>query len=122
MDTSQMNHQQLALWAAACANCALAIFEAESNDERPRKAIEAARAWAEGKLKMTEARQYAFAAHAAARAVTHQAASAAARSAGHAAATAHVATHAKYAVSYALKAVKDDETLKEKLNSLLRTD
>ena len=101
---SQEEHIQLAIWAANCAEDVLPIFEANCDDDRPRKAIEAARAWARGELKMTTARKFAFAAHAAARMANNPAAIAAARSAAHAAATAHVASHAKYANSYAQKA------------------
>jgi Imm-5 like putative immunity protein len=72
-------------------------------DDRPRKAIEAARAWVRGDLAMVEARKAAFAAHAAARDAVHPTAQAAARAAGHAAATAHVADHARHAAAYALK-------------------
>ena len=40
------NHQLLALWAATCAEHVLPLFEqANPTDERPRKAIELARAW-----------------------------------------------------------------------------
>ncbi|WP_415813825.1 putative immunity protein, partial [Deinococcus marmoris] len=44
----------------------LACFEAHRpDDDRPRKAVEAARAWARGDLRMVEARAAAFACHAA---------------------------------------------------------
>lgn len=102
---SQEEHIQLAIWAANCAEGVLSIFEANCDDDRPRKAIEAARAWARGELKMTAARKFAFAAHAAARMASTPTAIAAARAAGHAAATAHVASHAKYAAAYAQKAM-----------------
>ena len=97
-------HKALALWAAECAERVLSVFELEHNDNRPRQAIEAARAWVIGEMKMTEARKFAFAAHAAAQDAKSEEASAAARSAGHAAATAHVPDHAQYAAQYALKA------------------
>ncbi|MFT2010713.1 putative immunity protein [Pontibacter sp. 13R65] len=98
-------HQQIALWAAACAEHVIAQFEqAQPEDCRPRKAIQAARLWVSGTLPMATARQFAFAAHAAAREATQPEAIAAARAAGHAAATAHVASHARYAASYACKA------------------
>jgi len=98
-------HQELALWAADCAERVLALFEAECpDDQRPRQAIEAARLWQAGRLQMVEARAFAFAAHAAARQRVRKAAVAAARAAGHAAATAHVATHAPHAADYARKA------------------
>lgn len=79
---------------------------------------------------MADARKLAFAAHAAARQATGEAAMAAARSAGHAAATAHVATHAPHAASYALKAKKaageDDEVehrwQQQRLTSLASND
>ncbi len=104
------DHQLLALWSAACAERVLHLFEAVSpSDDRPRKAIEAARAWVRGELKMTAARKIAFASHAAARESNSEsaclAARAAARAAGHAAATAHVATHSPHAAAYAIKAI-----------------
>lgn len=100
------DHQQLALWAADCAERVLMVFENASDDPRPRQAIDAARKWANGEISVSEARKAAFGAHAAAREVTDSFAKAAARSAGHAAATAHVITHSKYAETYALKAKK----------------
>lgn len=94
----------LALWAADKAEAVLINFEEHYPvDDRPRKAIAAARAWARGGMKMIEARRCAIAAHAAARQATMPAAVAAARSAGHAAATAHAGDHAKAAASYAVK-------------------
>jgi hypothetical protein len=99
------DHEQLALWAAGCAERVLELFEREHPDDgRPRTAIAAAREWQLGNLSVAEARTFAFAAHSAARAATKPAAVAAARAAGHAAATAHVATHARHAASYAAKA------------------
>src|SRR4051812_16786505 len=50
------DHQLLALWAAACAEHVLDFFEsAQPDDPRPRHAIEHARAWVHGEVKMTEA-------------------------------------------------------------------
>lgn len=104
------DHRRLALWAAACAERALPCFEKISpEDNRPRTAIAAARAWARGEIKMSDARRAAFASHAAARAVKHAAARAAARAAGHAAATAHVPAHARHAARYALDAVSAED-------------
>ena len=100
------DHRALALWAADCAGYVLPTFETRyPQDDRPRKAIEAGRAWARGKAPVSEARTAAFAAHAAARDADNPAARAAARAAGHAAATAHVAGHARRAADYAVKAV-----------------
>ncbi|WP_409025023.1 putative immunity protein [Hymenobacter sp.] len=99
-------HKRLAVWAADCAERVLSLFEqACPDDYRPREAIAAARAWVRNGLTVSEARQCAFAAHAAARDAQNPAAVAAARAAGHAAATAHVATHARHAEAYARRAV-----------------
>ena len=101
----EQDHRSLALWAADCAEHVLACFEERyPEDDRPRKAIAAGRAWARGELTVSKARAAAFAAHAAARDADHAAARAAARAAGHAAATAHVADHARHAAAYAVNA------------------
>ena len=51
------DHQLLALWAAACAEHVLHLFEsAHPGDPRPRQAIEHARAWARGEVAMMESR------------------------------------------------------------------
>ncbi|MFC4549163.1 MULTISPECIES: putative immunity protein [Halorussus] len=98
-------HRSLARWAADCAEHVLAHFEeARPDDDRPRKAVEAARAWARGEVTMGEAREAALAAHAAARETDRTAAREAARAAGHAAATAHVDGHAEGAANYGVKA------------------
>ena len=89
------------LFAADCAEQVLHIFEAAyPTDDRPRKAIEAARSG----VSVPVARAAAFAAHAAARDATDVAAVYAARAAGHAAATIHVAAHAPHAAACAGKA------------------
>jgi hypothetical protein len=108
LSDEKRDQRTLALWAADCAERVLPIFEAKyPDDDRPRKAIEAARAWARGKLRVGEARAAALATHAAAREATDPAAIAAARAAGHAAATAHVATHCSAAAHYAIKAAHE---------------
>ena len=62
------DHQLLALWAASCAEHVLDLFEsAQPEDPRPRQAIEQARAWVRGEVKMTQARTAAGHAMAAAR-------------------------------------------------------
>lgn len=99
------DRKALAVWAADCAEHVLPLFEKEHpQDDRPHRAIEAARAFARGEIRVGVARSAALAAHAAARAATAPAAIAAARAAGHAAATAHVARHALGPVMYATKA------------------
>lgn len=98
----------LARWAADCAERVLACFEdVRPDDDRPRQAVEAARAWARGEISVGSARSSASAAHDAASDTdpAAEAARAAARAAGYAAATAYLAEHAAQAARYALKAV-----------------
>jgi hypothetical protein len=92
----------LAVWAADCAERTLPLFEAQApGDTRPREAIQGARSFALGELRIGQARALAVAAHAAARDVGGDpAAVAAARAAGHAVATAHMAAHAR-GIAYA---------------------
>lgn len=101
-------HKLLVIWAADCAEHVLPLFEDYyPEDDRPRQAIAAARAWVRSEMKMTKARKFALAAHAAARNAAEPEAIAAARAAGHAAATAHVPGHAKHAAAYAAKSSLD---------------
>ncbi|MFI5273943.1 MAG: putative immunity protein [Ktedonobacterales bacterium] len=105
MRRDTQDHRSLVLWATDCAEHVLPSFEEQyPQDDRPRNAVEAGRAWARGEIALGEARGAAFAAHAAAREANHAAARAAARAAGHAAATAHVAGHAGHAAGYAVTA------------------
>jgi hypothetical protein len=102
---TDLDHQLLALWAAACAEHVLHLFEsARPSDTRPRQAIEQARAWVRGEIRMSQARAAAGHANAAAREL-----SGAARAAAHAAgqaAVAHVAAHELGAAAYAIKAAR----------------
>ena len=98
------DHRLLALWAAVCAEHVLHLFEsAQPSDPRPRHAIEQVRAWARGEIKMSQSRDSAGHAQAAAR-VLSGAARHAAFAAGQAAAVAHVAAHELGAAAYAIKA------------------
>lgn len=100
------DHQLLALWAADCAEHVLHHFEqAQPTDTRPRAAIDAARAWARGDLKMMEARALGGHAMGAARPL-EGAARFAAYAAGQAACVGHVAEHDLGAAAYAIKAVQ----------------
>ena len=100
------DHHLLALWAAACAEHVLDLFEAvRPDDPRPRQAIEAARAWVRGELTMTQARTAGGHAMGAARDLTG-AARHAAYAAGQAGVVAHVAAHELGAAAYAIKAAR----------------
>lgn len=101
-------HKLFGLKAAKEAERVLPIFEKEHpNDNRPRHAIKAIKAWAQDKRKlgMTEVRKLSLDSHAAAREAKTNAARFAARAAGHAIATWHVPTHALGALMYAQKAI-----------------
>ena len=100
------DHHLLAIWAADCAEHVLDHFErVRPGDERPRHAIEMARAWARGEVSMTESRTAAGHAQGAARDLSG-AARHAAYAAGQAAAVAHVAAHELGAAAYAIKAAR----------------
>jgi hypothetical protein len=101
-----VDHHLLATWAADCAEHVLHHFERECpDDDRPRRAIELARAWARGGVSMTEARAAGGHAMGAARDL-RGAARFAAYAAGQAAVVAHVAAHELGAAAYAIKAVR----------------
>ena len=100
------DHQLLALWAATCAEHVLYLFESvKPSDPRPRQAIEAARAWTRGEIKMMQARAVGGHAMGAARDLSG-AARYAAYAAGQAAVVAHVAAHELGAAAYAIKAAR----------------
>jgi hypothetical protein len=100
------DHHLLALWAASCAEHVLPFFEAvQPDDPRPREAIEYARAWVRGEVKMMAARAAGGHAMGAARDL-RGAARHAAYAAGQAAVVAHVAAHELGAAAYAIKAAR----------------
>jgi hypothetical protein len=101
---SDANHHLLSLWAADCAEHVLALFNSDCpGDERPREAIEAARAWARKQMSVTDAKRAAWEANNAARPLIG-AAKFAALSAGQAAVVCHVAAHELGAAAYAIRA------------------
>ena len=100
------DHRLLALWAAACAERVLSLFErAVPDDAWPRQAIDAARSWACGELPMMRTRALGGHAMGAARPL-RGAPRFAAYAAGQAACVAHVAEHDLGAAAYAIKAAQ----------------
>jgi len=96
------DHHLLAVWAADCAQHVLHLFEEmQPNDDRPRQAIEQARAWARGEITMSQSRAAGGHAMAAAREL-----SGAARHAAYAAGQASVVAHELGAAAYAIKAAR----------------
>lgn len=103
---SDSDHRLLALWAADCAEHVLHLFESVvPDDPRPRRAIEHARGWVTGEIRMMEARAIGGAANSAARPLKG-APRFAAYAAAQAALVAHVAAHELGAAAYAIKAVR----------------
>lgn len=98
-------HIQLMIWACDCVKHVLPLL-GENPDKRLVNALVVARAWAEGKAKVGDARKASVQAHAAAREFSDPVAIAIARAAGHAVATAHMADHSLGPALYALRAVK----------------
>jgi hypothetical protein len=99
------DHRLLALWAAACAEHVLHLFESvQPSDPRPRRTIESTQAWARGEMTMSQARA-AAGANAAAREL-RGAARYAAYAAGQAVAVSHVPAHELGAAAYAIKAAR----------------
>jgi hypothetical protein len=100
------DHRLLALWAAACAEHVLHLFESvQPSDPRPREAIEQIRAWARGEIRMSQSRAAGGHAMGAARELSG-APRFAAYAAGQAAVVAHVAAHELGAAAYAIKAAR----------------
>ena len=103
---SDGDHHLLAIWAANCAEHVLPYFEAARPDDgRPRRAIELARAWAQGQVSWWDARTAGGHSNAAARDL-RGAARCAAYAAGQASAVGHVAAHELGAAAYAIRAVQ----------------
>ena len=103
---SDENHRRLALWAAACAEHVLPLFQTvRPDDDRPKAALDALRAWVRGELPMMRTRAAGGHAMAAARPLTG-APRFAAYAAGQAACVAHVPEHDLGAAAYAIRAVQ----------------
>ena len=100
------DHRLLAVWAAACAEHVLHLFESvKPADPRPRRAIEQIRAWTRGEITMSGSRAAGGHAMGAARELSG-AARHAAYAAGQAGVVAHVAAHELGAAAYAIKAAR----------------
>lgn len=98
------DHRLLAGWARKCAGHVLEhVSRLKPEELRPLQALEVSAAWVRGEASMTQARQAAFAANAAARELKG-AARFAALAAGQAVAVAHVAAHDLGAAAYAIRA------------------
>jgi hypothetical protein len=103
---SEDDRRELIVWAVACAERVLPIFEAaRPDDPRPRDALVGALEFSRNERRIGSARSLAVSCHAAARGATLPSAVAAARACGHAVAVAHMGSHARGVPLYALRAV-----------------
>jgi hypothetical protein len=115
VELSMQDLRVVARYAAECAQEALALFEKHSpDDRRPRLAVEAAWAFAEGAARTKLQRTSALAAHKAAQEATTEAAREAARACGQAAAAAYLhplahATQVKHILGAAAHAARAAE-------------
>jgi hypothetical protein len=114
-----MNHKQQIKWSIYCAEQVIKIYEDKyPNDDRPRKAIAAAKAYLKSPTKENKAAAYAAAnadAYAAARAAAY-----AAYAAAYAAYAANAAYAAANAAAYAARAAADAVAYKEMNIKLLK--
>jgi Imm-5 like putative immunity protein len=103
---SEDDRRTLIVWAVACAERVLPLFEeASRGDQRPRQALAGALAFSRSEVRIGVIRQLAAACHAAARHAPRPEATAAARACGHAAPVAHMAAHTRGVPLYARKAL-----------------
>lgn len=101
----EADRRRVAAWAADCAERVLGLFEAAApDDDRPRRLIGRARAFARGELDTAEGIRRRFEGGVGATESTSPAAAAAARAAGQAVAVCHMGAHALGAAAYAAKA------------------
>ena len=105
-DMSRQNHRTLILWAFDCAQEALSCLEKSCpNDPRPREAMALCRLWAQGSVKMPQARPAILALHAMAKEVSCPVDAALCHAVGHACATVHTHKHAIGLPLYELTAI-----------------
>lgn len=117
-------HKALILWALDCAQEALTAFESKCPGEsRPRNALELSRMWAQGIIKMPQARKAILEAHAVAKELEDKECIALVHAIGQAASTVHTGSHAPGLIFYELTAVVHrsglkncDAPVREKIN------
>ncbi len=101
----QTNRRALVLWALELAEETAVQLEAKYPDHRPREAVEAARAWAKGEIKMPIAKQAILNCHAMAKELENPADIARCHAVGQACSMVHTAGHALGYPMYELTAI-----------------
>lgn len=102
----KQNHRTVILWALDCAQIPLAEIETEYPfEQRPRRCLQIGAQWAQGKVKMPEAKKAILACHAVAKTIDDPAMIALCHAIGQAAASVHTETHALGLAIYELTAL-----------------
>jgi hypothetical protein len=108
------NRRALILWALELAEETVLVLEVRyPDDHRPRKAVEAARAWAAGEIKMPLARRAILACHAMAKELVEPADIAWCHAVGQACSTVHTEGHALGYPIYELTALAREQGLED---------
>lgn len=102
----ELPHRALVLWAFDCANLTLKDFSDSYPFElRPQVCLKKCKLWAEGKIKMKEAKKAILDCHGVAKIINDEVNKARCHAIGHAGATVHVGTHAIGLPMYELTAI-----------------
>jgi len=103
---AEQRHRTLVMWSFEQAvRCAEVLRARYPDEERPDKAISMCREWAQGEIKMPEAKRAIMAVHAAAKCMDSSSDRALCHAVGQACAAVHVETHAIGAAFYELSAI-----------------
>ena len=124
----RQKHRTLVLWAFECVKSPLKIFEEKYPDEkRPRKTIELCKKWAEGEIKMSEAKRAILDCHAFCKEIDDEYYIALCHGIAQGISTVHVETHALGLPFYELTSIviknRDNyaEKVKEKIKYYIDT-
>ncbi|MGD9605327.1 MAG: putative immunity protein [Bacilli bacterium] len=116
-----VNHRTLVLWTIDCAQELLPLFfEKYPYEKRPVRAIETAKDWSKGRIKMKQAKLAAKETHQCAREINDLSASSFAHAIGHVIGTVHVETHALGFIIYTLTAYYHRDEGKQNLQKYLQ--
>lgn len=119
----RQKHRTLVLWAFECGKSPLKIFEEKYPDEkRPRKAIELCKKWAEGEIKMPEAKRAILDCHAVCKEIDDEYYIALCHAIAQGISTVHVETHALGLPFYELTSIviKNRDNYEEKVKEKIK--
>lgn len=119
----KQKHRTLVLWAFECIKGPLKIFEEKyPNEKRPRKAIELCKRWAEGEIKMPEAKRAILDCHAVCKEIDDEYYIALCHGIAQGISTVHVETHALGLPFYELTSIviKNRDNYEEKVKEKIK--